>query len=181
MLDHFHLTPEEARVICTACLAVIASLSLIVSICTLCLQRQHNKLSVRLLLSIVFQDYEGCLSVKLQNNGIGPLTISSVEVSDGVRTETCLIDWVSPRLDEGIEWETFVGDIEGRHIRPNASMTLLQLSGDDSCDSFLKTRDACRQVLKQLTVSVVYANVYKERMPRESRQLLWFGRNLASS
>lgn len=60
---------------------VIAVTALALSVITLYWQRKHNRLSLVPIPNIVISDRDNVLSIDLENNGIGPLIIKSINFS----------------------------------------------------------------------------------------------------
>jgi hypothetical protein len=121
-------------------------------------------------------DYENKVGVMLKNKGIGPLRVVHFRATDGKKTQDDLISWM-PELPLGVSWETFYEDLDGLWIQPGEKVIILQLSGDAGDPSFSQGRDACRQALARLTVSVEYEDIYEKSMPVAERNLAWFGRH----
>ena len=160
-----------------ALLALIVSFaSIILTVVALYLQRQHNYKSVTPIASFPIADYENRITVKLKNTGIGPLLVETIRVTDGKEERHDVISWM-PDLPDGIHWATFYGKADGACIPPGSELVLLELSGNPDDPKFAEARTRCRQVLRRLTVSVVYRDIYRRSMPLGARNLSWFGRH----
>ena len=171
------MTNPEITAIATTSLAVA---SFLVAAFSLWTQRSHNRRSVCPVAEILFGDYEGSLFIKLANSGVGPLTVVSVSVEDGVNKKGNVIDW----MPGSIEYTDFVSVVSGRSIRPGSELVLLMLSERNNGDGFAERRDQCRAILNRLTIKVNYKDIYgKTRLSccrpfRAERSCEWFGRNL---
>lgn len=171
----------------TVASAVIALAAVIISVVSLYVaraalknQHRHNVLSVKPIPMISVADYEDRLTVKILNNGSGPLIIKGVQVKKESEVRESLVDWM-PSLPDGMYWATFVGPVKNRSLLPGNEIKLLELTGDHSEEEFQKARDNCRAVLCQLAVVLEYTDVYGSAFEFHEKQLSWFGRNLSAS
>jgi hypothetical protein len=157
MSHFFGQSADIADVMVAIAAGAISLIALGVALWTALLQRQHNRLSVRPLAQILVRDLRGHIRVKLYNNGTGAL-ISA--------------------MPDGGEWGFFVGNVDGRSIRPGASINLLDLKYDESSKPELEFSRQVRTALQHLTVSVKYGDIYGKKMPVYEKALDWFGRTL---
>jgi len=151
--------------------------SLFVSRATLKKQHRHNVLSVTPIPMVSVADYEDRLTVKILNNGSGPLIIRNVKVKKESQERQSLIAWM-PSLPDSMYWSTFVGPIENRSLLPGNEIKLLELTGDHPGQKFEKFRNECRAALSPLTVTLEYTDVYGSTFKSHEKCLSWFGRNL---
>lgn len=154
---------------------LVSLTSIILTIMTLRIQRNHNFKSVTPIANILTGDYEDELEVKLTNTGIGPLIINKFIAANEGREEDNIIS-LMPGLPH-YSWTTFTRYIDGRSIAPNQELILIQLNGDMEDESFVLIRDEVRRALSQLTVAVSYRDIYDRQMPPCQRKLDWFGRH----
>jgi len=159
---------------------IISLVSLYVSHAVLKIQRRHNVLSVKPIPMVSVADYEDRLTVKILNNGSGPLIIKDVQVKNESQVRESLIAWM-PSLPDGMYWATFVGPVKNRSLLPGNEIKLLELSGDHAENKFEVVRNNCRAALSPLTVAVEYTDVYGSVFPLHEKQLSWFARNLSVS
>lgn len=158
-----------------AILAVfVSSLSVILAVCNMVIQRSHNRKSVLPIGHISVGDYENDIFVRLRNDGIGPMIIERLSVSQPTSSDTK--DALIHCMPDGILWSTFVEDVSGRAISAKEYITLVQLEGETKDPRFAKTKQNVRKTLSGLTVKVEYKNIYGERMSPAIRNLSWFGR-----
>lgn len=154
----------------------VSFLSILLTVVSLYLSRQHNYKSLTPIASIPFSDYENKLAVKIKNTGVGPLIIEAFRATNEGRTEDDLISFMT-ELPPGVSWDTFFDDLDGACIRPGEQLAVIQLSGNPEDLSFAKARDSCRRVLSRTTVVLTYKDIYGRRMPTVTKTLRWFGRH----
>lgn len=158
----------------------VSAISVGISVWAVNSQRRHNELSVRPLAEIMVGDYEHSLRVKLRNNGIGPMIVTAVTVSDGTNAKPSLIDWMPDDLPNERDWNDFVDDIRGRTLAPGGEIVLLELTEYEKEVGFASCRDMVRAALAPLSLNVEYTNIYNTVMEPKRRDLDWFGRTLAT-
>jgi hypothetical protein len=154
---------------------VIAVISIFVSRAALRGQLHHNKLSVRPIPFIACADYTNCLRVKVTNNGVGPLVLKGISVSDGKTSKADLISWM-PSLPPRLKWSNFTSAFSGRAFAPGEELILVELCGVETDADFTEFRHKCRRRLKNLTVTVEYTDVYGDTFDPCTRLLDWFDR-----
>jgi hypothetical protein len=170
------LVVPDANTIAAIAAVLVSFLSVILALWALAVQRHHNRLSVRPLAFISRSDYEDRLSVKIHNNGVGPLIITSLQVSDGKAIRESVIDWVTS-VSENLTWDDFTKDLKGRSLAPGDELVLLKFTGDPTDPHFREIRDKCRNVLRHLTIKLEYLDIYEQPMKPAERGLEWFGRH----
>src|SRR5689334_985706 len=109
-LISFLSTNEKLVTAWTAIAAVfVSTISIIVAVVNVAMQRNHNRKSVLPIANIVFGDYENDLFIRLRNDGIGPMVVESVVVTTEGNNERAeaVIDLLPP-LPNGHHWNTFV-------------------------------------------------------------------------
>lgn len=165
----------------TAIAALFVSItSIVIAIVNIAMQRAHNRKSVFPIGHISVGDYERRVSVRLRNEGVGPMIIEKAIVTrenGSEQAKSAILDFL-PDLPDGYLWTTFVGDISGRAISAGDEIVLVSLEGDQNDVDFIAAREMTREALSNLTIGVDYKNIYGERMPSVSRRLDWFGRLL---
>jgi hypothetical protein len=172
-------SPDATAGIAAIAAVAVSFLSLLLTLWALAVQRKHNFLSVRPLGFIARADYEDRLTVKIHNNGVGPLIITKLTVANGSERKNNVLDWM-PGLPEGILWDTFTTELEERSLAPGDEIILLELCGDPADSRFEEARDRCRDVLRTLSVEMEYIDIYNREMPKAQRSLSWFGRHLST-
>src|SRR5262245_38368685 len=147
--------PGQVSAIVAMIALSVSFLSIILTIASLYLSRQHNFKSLTPIASIPFSDYEDKVAVKIKNTGVGPLIIGTFRATRGNTTEDDLIS-LMPELPDGMLWDTFFDDLDGACIPPGEQLGVLQLSGNSGDRRFGLARDACRKALAETTVVLTY-------------------------
>ena len=168
---------EVANAIAAIAAVFVSFFSVILALWALAVQRHHNRLSVRPLAFISRSDYEDRLSVKIHNNGVGPLIIKSLQVSNGHTVSDNVIDC----MPANITWDNFTSDLKGRSLAPGSEIVLLEFTGDPANPDFRETRDRCRDVLRYLRIKLEYLDIYEQPMKPAERNLEWFGRHRSAN
>lgn len=183
LLDYLSKDANFTNALATVASAIIALAAFVVSVASLFVSRatlerqhRHNVLSVKPIPMVSVADYEDRLTVKILNNGSGPLIIKNVKVRKESQVRESLIAWM-PSLPDGMYWSTFVSPIENRSLLPGNEIKLLELTGDHPDNDFEKVRDECRAALCPLTVALEYTDVYGSAFEAYEKPLSWFGRN----
>jgi hypothetical protein len=155
---------------------IIGLVALVFAAISLCVQRKHNRLSVKPIAIITFADYEDRISVYLQNQGTGPLIIKKLLFTDELdRKRSSLIEFFGAEFS-GVIWSTFTGNINGWAILPGQHKTLIELVGDPQEHDFVANRKRVRKVLAQIKAEVHYQDIYEKDMPIRTRTFDWFAR-----
>jgi len=144
------------------------------------IQREHNYKSVTPILRIWAPDHNEEVSVKLFNDGLGPLIITSLTVSNGTETNSDFISWM-PRHPKGITyWTTFIGEFGGEvSILPGSFLPLLLLENEDENDpDFVLFRREVRKHLSKLIITVEGKDIYDRPIMGKTHSLKWFGRTI---
>jgi len=176
MWDFLIADPARASSIAAICGVFVALLSILLTCVALSLQRTHNYKSVMPIAHISVGDYEDRLVVQLCNNGIGPLVVTKLTVSNGTEEKKGIISWM-PEPPLGILWSTFTPSLDGRAMLPGHKQALIELTGDMHNKRFAEFRDRVREVMSKLVVSVEYNDIYGRPMPPKRHDLEWFGRH----
>ena len=166
-----------AGVFTSVCALIVSVCSIWVAMEAMRLQREHNYKSFAPIPWIGLADHENRLSIKISNNGVGPLIIDRIEVSDGKTSKPNVIDWLS---NVPTDWSDFKAELRKRSIGSGQSLTLLEWQSDSSTSDD-KIRDLCRSILMNLTIIMYWRDIYDRPHPPSERNLEWFGRNLDRS
>lgn len=173
MNNLFGMPASTVSAIAAIAAAVISLLAIFLAIWTAWLQRTHNRLSVRPLPEVIFQDVEGHIKLNLYNHGTGPLIIKSLRVEGSKHGTVDMLVKAMPKAPFG--WTFFVGVVDGHSVPSGGSINLLELSyRNNKLDNefAMSVRDA----LKFLTIIVNSFDIYGKKMPEYRRSLEWFGR-----
>lgn len=154
---------------------LIALIALVIGLAALRSQRRHNLLSARPLAAITVTDFEDSLKVELENNGTGPLVVKSIRVMKGKETRQSIHAWM-PDLPGGIGWTSYIGAADKRSIAPGGRLALIDLNWDEAGGEvgfadFAIVRDACRTILRKLSISVSHTDIYGTRLEPYEREL----------
>lgn len=156
-----------------AIMALFVSItSIVIGIIGLHIQRKHNKKSVLPIGTINLADYENCIRVSISNNGIGPMIIENCVTRSTTELKSYPIDWIP----EYIVLDTYRKKLEGHAIISGNSLTILEITIDETDQEDLKTRDEIRSILKSLIMKINYKDVYGKSF-EVTRKFDWFGRH----
>lgn len=156
---------------------IIAFLSIVLAFFTYRLNKKHQVLSVIPIGDISTWNYESKISVLLENNGIGPLIITSFKATTNGNSRNNIID-LMPQLPEGIYWSNYFVNFEGAAIRPSESIILIELSINEKNKKQREVRDRIRRVLSSIEVEFDYTDIYGNPMKFSKHSLSRFGSNL---
>jgi hypothetical protein len=132
-------------------------------------QRIHNKKTVKPIGRIRIGDYEDNIFVRIENSGVGPLIIKKVSIQNGkLHTTRSLIDILPADLTKRIDWTNFTKEYEGRAIIPGQALELIVWTinssyENKSSDVIEKDRRDLRKALKELSISMIYTDIYEEK------------------
>jgi hypothetical protein len=169
--------PNFANAFAAVFSAATAFLALCISVITICIQRHHNVISIRPVPEVTVADYENSLRIKLRNNGIGPMIIRQVIVRRGNEFKESVIDWM-PALPKNRLWNHFSTKLQNRTLQTDGVIPLLELTEAVGEQGFSIIRDNIRHHLCNLTVDIVYTDMYGTKFKIYKKELTWFGRNI---
>lgn len=146
---------------------------------SLAVQREHNYKSVTPILRIWTPDHNEEVSVKFYNDGIGPLIITNVSVTNGIEETKDLISWM-PRHPKGISyWTTFIGGFGETSISPGSFHSILLLENkDEDLPDYAAFRHEVRKHLSKLCLTVQCKDIYERPLRSQTISLEWFGRTI---
>nr|WP_166485488.1 hypothetical protein [Ruegeria sp. TM1040] len=158
--------------------SVAALVAIFLSIYSLSVQRQHNRLSVRPIANFVYGDFEDEISIRLMNAGVGPMRIDAftVKCSNTGNITNSLIEQMSDKQVVAT-WNAFSGNPCGKTIRAGGELALLKLTGDPEDAEFSAQRDTTRRALMAIELKVTFSDVYGKTIGTEATVLSWFGRH----
>lgn len=146
---------------------------------TLSMQREHNFKSVTPILYIQTLDHDEEVSVKLYNNGVGPLLITNIIITNGIESNHDLISWMPYHPKRISYWTTFIKGFGAMSIYPGGFISFLLLeNADPDLPDFVLYRQEARRHLAKLKITVEYKDIYNRPMQPHSGDLRWFGRTL---
>jgi len=160
---------SDFAVAITAIASIFISITaLVATIVFSLLQNIHNRNSVRPLCSIIAKDFKNCLSVRIESNGAGPLTIISFKCSKPLKNSETLIELLP---EVGQDYETFVRRLTGRTMSAGAQIKLFEIIPQND-----EIRAKLRTALKDIKIHMVYADIYKKKFVCE-KYLDFFNRD----
>ncbi|WP_421552635.1 hypothetical protein [Pseudomonas yamanorum] len=168
------ITALELATYSTIGATIVALLAFFTSIWSAMTQRKHNRLSVRPLPEVQLRDMDGHIRIQLRNNGTGPLIIDTFRVGSGENKGGKTLIELMPQNESN--WTFFVHNIDGRSIRPNGEIILLELEYDHNNGAELAFANSTRAILCKLEIVVNYKSVYNDKLPQYDKSLSWFGR-----
>ena len=133
--------------------------------------------TVRPIASIKFGDYEDDLYVYLVNDGVGPLLIDEFICKNRERKGKNIIDF----MPKDITWRTFIENLNGWTVPPNGRHYLIRLSRNPEDENFDDIRHSVRKALSELSVQVIYHDLYDKKFESQVRDLAWFGRTIKAA
>jgi hypothetical protein len=175
LVDLIKSHPDQINALAAICALLVSFLSIVLTVFTVRLQRIHNFKSLTPIADILTADYEDNLQVTIRNTGVGPLIVEQFTVTGGDEEQDNVV-CLMPQLPQGIYWNTFSPNIEGRCVPPTQDLIIIRLSGEATDPSFAQFRDRVRLELSKLTVTLRYRDIYDRRMPVKQKRLDWFAR-----
>lgn len=159
-----------------ALLALLTSIiSTLISFYTFKLQRTHNIKSVKPIIHIGQWDYENRLYVTLKNAGAGIAVVKRMTVYNAKEeSKTCIYDWLPNKLDDGMNYKEYWTPYTEFVVQAGEVIKLIELPVDDSRLIQIDVREKIRRILGQLTVEVIYEDIYENQMPVKKMQLVHF-------
>lgn len=154
-----------------------AIISSIISFYTFRLQRTHNIYSVKPIIHIGQWDYENNLFVTLVNLGSGLALIKSISVSNKTdEIRNCIYDWLPKKLPNDINYKEYWTGYKDFVVQPSQTIKLVEIPFDLGQMGHIECREKIRAMLRQLTISVVYEDIYGNKMPIHKMELFHFSR-----
>jgi hypothetical protein len=159
-----------------AILALVTSVvSTIVSYYTFKLQRTHDIKSVIPILHVGQWDYENKLFVTLKNVGAGIAIVKKMTIYNKKgESRTCIYDWLPKKLHGDMNYNEYWTPYADFVVQPSEVIKLIEISIDTSQQKQIEEREKLRRMLGQLTVEVVYQDIYENEMPVKKLELFHF-------
>lgn len=146
-------------------------LALLATFYQLHLQRAHNEKSLRPLGQIYFWDRDKTISVRVLNNGLGPLIVDRLTFSKSDNIYSSIADCLD--LDPKSYMHVSINDAVKRVVLPNAHLTVFETVFEDD-EGEAETNDA-REQLSLITLKVEGRDIYDNKISLE-RDFQWFSR-----
>jgi len=159
-----------------ATIALLTSVaSALISFYTFKLQRIHNIKSVKPILHIGQWDYENRLLVTLKNVGSGMATVKKLTVYNTKgEGKTCIYDWLPNKLPDGMNYKEYWTPFSEFVVQSSEIIKLIEIPIDTIKKGQIETREKLRRILGQLTVEVIYEDIYENKMPIKKLHLSYF-------
>ena len=138
-------------------------------------QEEHNKNSLKPICSIYQTNYENFISVRIENDGTGPLIINKIifDCDDNLSYQSIFDLFKLSDIDlNQMEIHRIFPSIDRNNyaLSPNERMYLLSVTPKDE-----NTREKLRNKLKTLTVCVEFSDIYGNMYERKMKKLDIFG------
>lgn len=159
-----------------ALLALITSiLSTSIAFYTFKLQRTHIIKSIKPILHIGQWDYENSVFVTLKNVGYGIAIVKQMKIYNTKgESKTCIYDWLPKCLPGSMNYKEYWTPYTEFVVQAGETIKLIEIPVDTTKPKQVKTREKLRKILGQLTVEIVYQDVYDNEMPIKKLQLTHF-------
>jgi hypothetical protein len=150
----------------------LSILALLATFYQLYLQRIHNEKSVKPLLQIDLWDRKTKLSVRVQNNGLGPLIVDRLVFTKDGRKYFSLEDCLN--LDPKSYMRALISEATPKVILPNSYLTIFEKNINNCANGEI---DHIRNLLSEITLTVSGKDIYDNRTIID-RNLYWFSRDI---
>jgi hypothetical protein len=165
-----------------ACCALFVSIcSFILTIYTIWTQRRHDRLSVKPLVNIHVEDFPERITITVQNDGLGPMIIKSVECFKNGDVSQQNVGWppitfrksdftilnATPRFTKGLE---------GCPILNGKFFVIFQHEIDPNNPNQTRLANITRDSFKELSVKVKYASIFDDEQFEKIISLEGFGK-----
>jgi hypothetical protein len=154
---------------------ILALIGVILALIGLWIQRKHNKLSVKPIAELIFNDYKGLLEVGIRNKGVGPLMCDEIITeNDKGEIKAHLADFLDHQISP-TEYFTIYTQLKDFVIAPGELLMIFSYKHDLEYHNTILNQ--IRQKLSKLSISVNYSNIYNDKMPLYKKSLSWFDRS----
>ena len=150
---------------------IISVLALLVTLGQWHLQRVHNEKSVKPLGQIYFWDRDNNISVRVINNGLGPLIIDRLTFSKSDNIYSSILDCVD--LPAKSFMHNSSNDIVERVVLHNSYLTVFEATLEE--EESEANLDQVRKQLMPITLKVEGHDIYDNKIILE-RNFQWFAR-----
>lgn len=171
---------DSPEVVIALCALLISMVSIFLTIQTLKVQKQHNLKSVRPIGHITAGDYEDDIYISIVNNGIGPLIIKELKVSNSQLSSSSLIDIIPDNINNSVIWTDFASNFINRALKPGDRLYLVRLTFDETEKQQTNNKnikETLRKFFQHLTLELSYTDIYEKKTYKVTRKLEWFGRH----
>jgi len=140
--------------------------SIILTIITLWIQRNHDRLSVKPLANIHLNNFPGEITILIHNDGLGPMIIKLVDTYRTKDTNKISYGWPPKPIDREnyhnlISMPVVMGHFDETPILNGKSIPLLTQKFDINDSNQVKDGNKTRESLKDFTIKVKYTSIYE--------------------
>ena len=155
--------------------ALTAIVSIALTVLSVRAQAKHNRISIKPVGIFPIADYENEITLKLRNNGLGPLLVKDFEItSAGKVLETKNLVELMPKLPQGIYWDTFSRISPGQVVSSQGERVILSLTLEPEEQLALAHANDVRRRLGGLTLKCRYSDLYEKEVQTIESDLTWF-------
>ncbi|MCL2243660.1 MAG: hypothetical protein FWC03_04240 [Treponema sp.] len=137
---------------------VLSIIAIIISVVTFIKHDKHSKNKLKPICTIHQSLYDNLISIRIENNGIGPIILKSVLFTcDNSRTANSIY-YLLPEDIRKIKYHRiYIGELKGLAIHPNGKLHLMSMTPED--DIIMRK---FKDTLKTITVNVEYYDIYNQ-------------------
>jgi hypothetical protein len=156
---------------------VLPVIAIFLSLLAIHFEKKHNRQSVKPLAHILLDDSPNGLSIKLINKGLGPMIIKDFIAENKYGNKENNIYYHLPKF-KGNKWFSYQ-----YHTKPinyivskDEEFSLLEIRGDIRNKNYMDFKMYIRNILKDLTITIKYTDVYDKKMGDYKKEFTYFGR-----
>jgi len=137
----------------------VSSISVVITVISIKKQVEFNKDSVKPICSIYLSDYNNFISVRIENDGLGPAKIKKIKCicNDGRSSET-LYDLLPENLKHGIFHNIFTYKSKKLTLTAHEKLYLISIT-PESEQVWQKLID----ILRTVTIYITYLDIYGKK------------------
>ena len=156
---------EKPDTVIAFCALLVSIFSFVLTIITLGIQRNHDKLSVKPLAFFNCNNKSGCISITINNGGLGPMIIKSIETFNTNNPQQRL-EW--PEITKAMGIGNYnissitVGKINHTPLINGKSITIFEHKFDVTKSEHVAEAEKIKNVFKNFTIRVKYSNFYDD-------------------
>lgn len=155
---------------------IVSLLALLATFYQLHLQRVHNEKSLKPLGQITLNDHSKIISVRVCNNGLGPLIIDRLTFTKGDNIYSSIKECLS--LDPRSYMHIPVNDVVKKVVLPNAYLEVFGATLEEDEDEANLNR--VKLELSPITLKVDCRDIYDNKI-RLERNFEWFSRHMSQN
>jgi hypothetical protein len=154
-------------------------IAIILSLLAMHFEKKHNRQSVKPLAHILLDDSPDGLSIKLINKGLGPMIIEDFIAEDKYGKKENNIYYHLPKFKENrlFSFQYHTKPIN-YIVSKDEELSLLEIKGNITNKDYMDFKMYIRNILKDLTITIKYTDVYDKRMKDYKKEFTYFARIL---